>query len=154
MNHKGKNRDKKARRHEENQSKGMRHPSLSDEEEAIGSAIVASAFAVHVELGPGLLERIYEACMEQELRSRGLTVERQVPVGISYKGSVLDEGLRLDLLVEDKVIVELKAASATNDLFKAQLITYMKLAQKRLGYLINFNVPLIKDGIDRMILRI
>jgi GxxExxY protein len=88
-----------------------------------------------------------------QLSARGLKVERQVPVGIRYKDLTLDEGMRLDLLVEDAVIIELKAVASDIDLFKAQILTYMKLTKKRLGYLINFNVPLIKDGIDRMILR-
>jgi len=130
------------------------HPSLSDEEEQIGKVVVDSAFAVHSELGPGLLEKIYETCLEHELKSRGLAVERQVKVGIRYKDLELDDGMRLDLLIEGKVICELKAVSADNDLFKAQLLTYMKLTDKRLGYLINFNVPRIKDGISRLILRI
>ena len=154
MNHEGKDRYTKARRSEEDQESGMRHPSLSDEIEAIGKAVVDSAFSVHKELGPGLLERIYEACLEHEIKSRGLEVERQVPVNIRYKDLVLGEGMRLDLLVEDTVIVELKAVASENKLYKAQLLSYMKLAGKPLDYLFNFNVRLIKNGIDRMILRI
>jgi GxxExxY protein len=152
MNQKSRSAHTKARRREE--SPEMRHPSLSDEEEQIGKVVVDSAFAVHSELGPGLLEKIYETCLEHELKSRGLAVERQVKVGIRYKDLELDDGMRLDLLIEGKVICELKAVSADNDLFKAQLLTYMKLTDKRLGYLINFNVPRIKDGISRLILRI
>lgn len=137
----------------ESQMPRMRHPSLSDEEERIGSHVVDASYAVHSELGPGLLESVYETCLEFELRDRGLDLRRQVPVKVRYRGLELDDGMRLDLLVENLVIVELKAVASDNDLYRAQVLTYMKLTQKRLGYLINFNVPKIGDGISRMILR-
>ena len=91
--------------------------------------------------------------MRHELRSRGFEVQRQIQVKVRYKDLEFDDGMRLDLLVENQVICELKAVTMNNDLYKAQLLTYMKLTHKRLGYLINFNVPKIKDGISRMILR-
>ena len=122
---------------------------MDDELERIGEIIVNAAFKVHKELGPGLLEKIYEACMAHELRKAGLKVERQLDIPIVYDGIEFDEGLRLDLLVEEKVIVEIKAVETVNALWKAQIISHLKLLNKRLGYLINFNVPVIKDGIKR-----
>jgi len=105
-----------------------------------------------MELGPGLLEGVYEVCFCHELAKRSLKYSRQVPVPITYDGIRLDEGLRLDVLVEDLVICELKAVEAMNPVFTAQLLTQLKLTNKRLGFLINFNVPLIKRGIHRIIL--
>lgn len=112
--------------------------------------IVDSAFAVHRALGPGLLESVYEACLAHELKKRGLRVERQVTLPVVYDDLRLDAGLRLDLVVNDCVIVELKVAEKMNPLFEAQLLTYLKLTGKRLGLLINFNVPLIKQGVKRL----
>ncbi len=133
--------------------KAMRHPSLSEEEEKSGSEIVDVAFAVHAAMGSGLLESIYEKCFGHELGLRGLKVDRQVSIPIRYKDLDLKDGLRLDVLVEDKVICEIKATNSDTAIFEAQLLTYMKLSQKRLGFLINFNVPKIEDGITRMVLR-
>ncbi len=107
---------------------------------------------VNAALGPGLLESVYEVCLVHELHKRGLSLERQVTLPIEYAGVKLDAGLRLDLLVEDELIVELKAVETMHPLFVAQLLTYLKLTGKKLGLLINFNVPLIKDGIRRVIL--
>ncbi|MEA3407332.1 MAG: GxxExxY protein [Chloroflexota bacterium] len=122
------------------------------EEERVAKGIVDAAFAVHKALGPGLLENVYEVCFCHELTKRGLSYGRQVVVPIVYDGITFDEGLRLDVLVEDVIICELKAVETMHPVFTAQLLTYLKLAEKRLGFLINFNVPLIKRGIKRVIL--
>ena len=129
-----------------------RHAPLSEMEEKTASLIVDSAFAVHKALGPGLLERIYETCLCHELGKRGLRYERQVGVPIVYDGIEFEEALRPDVLVEDHVICELKAVDRMEPVWEAQLLSYMKLTKKRLGFLINFNVPLIRDGIFRRIL--
>lgn len=125
---------------------------LTPEIERVAKAIVDSAYKVHSTLGPGLLESIYEACLVHELTRHGLGVQRQVTAPIVYEGLRLESGLRIDLLVEDCVIVELKAVEKMNELYRAQLLTYLKLMGKRLGLLINFNSTLIKDGIQRVIL--
>ncbi|AEE50886.1 GxxExxY protein [Haliscomenobacter hydrossis] len=127
----------------------MNDQKLSDEEEYIGKKIVHSAYLVHSTLGPGLLEKIYETCLTHELTKAGLVVERQVNVPIIYDNIVFEEGLRLDLLVNGTVIVELKAADAIHPIWEAQIISQLKLTDLNLGYLINFNVPLIKNGIRR-----
>lgn len=129
----------------------MGYAPLSEREEAIAKSIVDSAFAVHSALGPGLLESIYETCLCHELRKRGLEHRRQVSVPIQYDGITFDEGLRLDVLVENLVICELKAVENILPVHQAQLLTQLKLTGKRLGFLINFNVPRIKDGIKRLI---
>ena len=125
---------------------------LTQQEEEIGKAIVNAVFKVHNELGPGLLERVYEACPTHELRKAGFAVARQVDIPIRYDGITFEEGLRLDLLVENKVIVEIKAVELMNPVWHAQVLSHLKLTGLRLGYLINFNVPLIKEGIKRFIL--
>jgi GxxExxY protein len=125
---------------------------LSDKEERIAKAIVAAAFAVHRTLGPGLLESVYGGCFCYELTKGGVSIARQVIVPIIYDGVRFEEGLRLDVLVEDLVICELKAVDALHPVHTAQLLTYLKLTNKRLGFLINFNVPVIKHGIKRVIL--
>lgn len=119
--------------------------------EEIGQAIVHAAYKVHKELGPGLLEKIYEACLAYELRKAGFEVMRQVDLPIVYDGLVFDEGLRIDMLVEDLVIIENKAVDTVNPVWQAQIISHLRLTKRELGYLINFNVPLIKDGIKRFI---
>jgi GxxExxY protein len=124
---------------------------LSAEEERVGKLIVDAAMVVHRSLGPGLLESIYEVCFCHELARRSLSFRRQVVVPIIYDGITFDEGLRLDVLVEDLVICELKAVDMMNPVYEAQILSQLKLTGKRLGYLINFNVPLIKNGIKRMI---
>lgn len=121
------------------------------EMERIGREIVDAAFKVHTALGPGLLESVYETCMEYELRKRGLRVERQKQAAICYDGKVLDDALRMDLSVEDLVIVEVKAVETMNPVFTAQTLTYLKLTERRLAFLINLNVVRIKDGIKRLI---
>lgn len=123
----------------------------SDFEEEIGKAVVHAAFKIHKELGPGLLERVYEVCMEHELKKAGFEVKRQVDIPIRYDGLWFQEGLRLDLLVNDRVIIELKAVDTVNPVWQAQTISHLKLTRLSLGYLINFNVPLIKNGIQRFV---
>jgi len=130
----------------------MEFKPLSDREEEIASAIVEAAYVVHKNLGPGLLERIYEVCLCHELSKRGFHLERQVDLPINYDGIIFDEGLRLDVLVDNLVICELKAVGDMNPVWQAQLLSHLKLTGKRLGFLINFNVPLIKDAIKRLIL--
>jgi len=130
----------------------VEHKPLSNREEQIATRIVESAFAVHKALGPGLLEHIYEVCFCHELSKHGLSHTRQVVLPIVYDGIEFVEGLRLDVLVEDMVICELKAVETMNPVFEAQLLSYLKLTKKRLGFLINFNVPLIKHGIKRIVL--
>lgn len=127
-------------------------PPLTAELERIGSQVVDSAFRVHSSLGPGLLERVYETCLIHELKKRDLSVESQLYLPVKYDGIVIDSGLRLDLLVNKRVVIELKVAETLHPVFAFQLRTYLKLTDLRLGYLINFNVPLIKDGIHRIIL--
>ena len=125
---------------------------LSEREEEIGRNIVNAAFKVHKELGPGLLERVYEVCLAYELSNLGLNVKRQVDIPIKYSGLVFDEGLRLDLLIDDLVISEIKAVEQVNPVWDAQILSHLKLTGLRLGYLINLNVPLIKHGIKRFII--
>ena len=125
---------------------------LSDDEERIASVIVDAAIKVHRVLGPGLLESVYEACLSYELRTRGLQVETQVPVPVHYEGLTLDGGLRLDLLVDGIAIVELKAVERMLPVYEAQLLSYLKLSGRRLGFLLNFNVALMKDGVFRFVL--
>lgn len=125
---------------------------LSGREEFIGKIIINSAFKVHNILGPGLLEKVYEVCLSHELIKAGLEVKRQVDIPISYDGLIFEEGLRMDLLVEGKVICELKAVELVNPVWEAQILSHLKLTGLRLGYLINFNVPLIKQGIKRFII--
>ena len=130
----------------------MNYEPISDELERIGKAIVDSAYRVHKELGPGLLESVYEECMIYDLRQKGLQVDEQIYVPIEFDGQILKQNkLRIDLLVEGEVIVENKAVLEMNPLFESQILTYLKLSRKRLGYLINFNVPLIKNGIKRFV---
>ncbi len=125
---------------------------LTDEEERIGKAIVDSAFAVHKQLGPGLLERVYEVCLCHELAKRGVSTIRQLDIPIQYDGLTFDEGLRLDILAGELVIAEIKAVDQVNPVWEAQVLSHLKLTGKRLGYLINFNVPLMKSGIKRFVL--
>jgi GxxExxY protein len=130
----------------------MNFQPLQGKEEEIARAVVDSAYAVHSELGPGLLESIYETCFCYELAKRGFSHRRQTPVCIQYKGIIFNEGLRLDVVIDDAVICELKAVEIMHPVFTAQLLSYMKLTGKRLGFLINFNVSIIKHGIKRIIL--
>jgi GxxExxY protein len=124
---------------------------LTGEEERIGNAIVAAAYKIHKTLGPGLLEKVYEVCFCHILKTEGFSVQRQIDIPIHFEDIQFDEGLRLDVLVNNLVICELKALETVNPVWEAQLLSHLKLTGKRLGFLINFNVPLIKDGIKRMI---
>ena len=114
--------------------------------------IIGAAIEVHKALGPGLLESVYEACFCHELRLRGLRFERQIDIPAEYKGVKLDCAYRLDLLVEGKVIVEVKSVETLLPIHEAQLLTYLRLAGKRVGLLINFNTPVLKKGIIRRVL--
>ena len=120
--------------------------------ENIGRKIVDAAYTVHKNLGPGLLEKVYEVCFCHELRKRGLSYKRQLHIPIVYDGIEFEDGLRLDVLVEGLVICELKALEIVNPVWEAQILSHLKLTDNRLGYLINFNVPLIKNGIRRFVL--
>jgi GxxExxY protein len=128
------------------------HEQIPEQTERIAKATLDAAFAVHKALGPGLLESVYEVCLCHELSRRGIPFRSQVSLPVVYEGVRLDAGLRLDLLVEESVIVELKAVEKHNPLFDAQLLTYLKLTGHRLGLLLNFNVVLLKDGIKRIVL--
>ena len=119
--------------------------------EQIAKIIVNSAFKVHKELGPGLLEKVYEACLVYEITKAGLEVKRQVEVPIIYDGVTLKEYLRLDIIVENSIIIEVKAVDIINPVWNAQIISHLKLTNNELGFLINFNVTLIKNGIKRFI---
>lgn len=123
------------------------------EEDRIGKQIVDAAFQVHSAFGPGLLESVYEVCLVEELRVRGFAVETQKAVPVIYRDKKLDAGFRFDILVNDLVIVEIKAVESMLPVHQAQMLTYLKLSGKSLGYLINFNAPLLKEGVKRMVRR-
>jgi GxxExxY protein len=125
---------------------------IPDDVELVGRGIVDAALRVHKSLGPGLLESVYEVCLQYELEKAGFTVRRQVPLPIVYDGRILDAELRLDLVVNDCVLVEVKAVEGLLPVHDAQVLTYLKLGGYRLGFLINFNVGLLKNGIHRRIL--
>jgi GxxExxY protein len=124
---------------------------IAPEVEKIGKAVLDAAFKVHTALGPGLLESVYETTMAYEVRKNGLIVATQVAVPIVYDGQNLESGLRLDMLVEKCVIVELKAVETMNPVYEAQIMTYLRLSKVRLGFLINFNVKHLKEGIKRFV---
>mgnify|MGYP001010086322 CR=1 FL=1 len=125
---------------------------LSDNENKIGRETYDVAFKIHRSLGPGLLESVYEKCFCHELSLRNISFKRQVNVPIIYENLRIEDGLRIDILVDDCIIVELKAQENYHPVWEAQLLSYLKLTGLKLGYLINFHTPLIKDGIKRMIL--
>ena len=120
-------------------------------ENEIGRLAVDAAIAVHRELGPGLLESVYEAVLSDELAARGLSVARQVLVPITYKGKQIDDGYRADIVVNDLVVLELKSIEAVRDVHKKQLLTYLKLGGKKLGYLLNFGEAVMKNGVVRIV---
>lgn len=120
-------------------------------ENEIGKILVDSAVNVHIGLGPGLLETVYEVVLAHELEQRGLSVSRQVPIPITYNGISFIEGFRADIIVENKVIIELKSVESINKVHKKQVLTYLKLTDYKLGYLLNFGDVLMKDGIFRII---
>ncbi len=130
----------------------MMYAKLSKKEEYLAKQIVDIAIKIHKESGPGLLESVYAKCFYYELTKRGIQFIKQQEVPIIYQTLHIDDGLRLDLLVEDVIIVEFKAQENYHPVWEAQLLSYLKLAKKRLGFLINFHVPLMKDGIKRIIL--
>ena len=117
--------------------------------ERIASMIVDAAYTVHINLGPGLLEKVYEICLCHELEKRGLRYLRQVDIPIVYDNLTFNQGLRLDVLVEDCIICELKALETVNPVWEAQILSHLKLTGHHLGFLINFNVPRMKEGIRR-----
>ena len=119
---------------------------------SISDKIIGAAIEVHKELGPGLLESVYEVCLYQELKKQGVSVDCQVDLPIIYKGEITNKTYRIDMLVENCVIVELKSVDTVNPIHEAQLLTYMKLLNINLGLLINFNVDILKKGIKRRIL--
>jgi GxxExxY protein len=119
--------------------------------EEIGKKVLDAAYTVHTALGPGLLESVYEACLAQKLRQQKMIVATQVAMPVMFESVQVETGLRLDLLVNDLVIVELKSVETVIPLYEAQLLTYLKVTNLRLGYLINFNVIHLKDGIKRMV---
>ena len=116
---------------------------------SLSNTIIGAAIEVHKELGPGLLESVYEDCLKVELESRGLKVETQIDLPLIYKGQETGKYYRIDMLVEDVFIVELKAVEALKPLHEVQLLTYMKLSNVKMGLLVNFNVPKLRDGIKR-----
>lgn len=120
-------------------------------ENAIGETILGCAIKVHTALGPGLLESTYEACLVHELTKAGLKVERQVALPVVYDGVILDAGYRIDILVEDLVVVELKVVEKVLPLHGSQVLSYLKLGGKKLGYLLNFNVIQMRQGIKRVV---
>ena len=120
-------------------------------ENRIATEIVDAAFWIHKALGPGLLESVYERVLEYELRRRAFRVERQLPIQVKYKSLTFDEGFRADLVINKRVMIELKSVEQLNPVHKKQLLTYLKLTDIRLGLLINFGAPLIKQGIVRLV---
>ena len=121
-------------------------------EEQLTEQILAAAIEVHRHLGPGLLESVYEDCLSHELKLHHLIIERQKPITLHYKDLVMNSYFRIDLLVENKVILELKSVEAISPIHMAQILSYMRLSNIRLGLLLNFNVPVLRAGIKRLIL--
>jgi len=129
----------------------MRNTDLPPGLEEIGSQVLDAAFEVHRELGPGLLESAYQECLAYELRVRGLEVETEVSAPLRYKGVRMDVGYRMDVVVNRSVIIELKAVEEIHPIHEAQLLTYLKLTGARLGFILNFKAPLMKDGLRRFV---
>ncbi len=125
--------------------------SQRQELEIIGRGIVDCCLTVHKSLGPGLLESAYEECLAYELVEAGFDVKRQAPMPLIYKDVKMEMGYRIDLLIENRIIIEVKAVEALHDVHLAQILTYLKLAEKQLGFLVNFNVPLMRNGIRRVV---
>jgi GxxExxY protein len=140
--HKGKRMDKFVQ---------IRFAPIPAETEGIGKKVLDAAYAVHSSLGPGLLESVYEACLAHKLRQQKVIVDTQVAMPVMFEGIQVETGLRLDLLAGNLMIVELKSVETITPLHEAQLLTYLKITGLRLGYLINFNVVHLKDGIKRMV---
>lgn len=125
--------------------------SLSERENWLAAQIVDIAICIHKALGPGLLESIYEKCFCYELAKRNILFERQKKVRLQYDELIIDEGLRIDILIDKLVVVELKAQEYYHPVWEAQVLSYLKLSNNRLGFILNFNVPLMKEGIKRMV---
>jgi GxxExxY protein len=117
----------------------------------LSKEILAAAITVHKEMGPGLLESVYELCLLKELQLRGIKAENQVLIPLFYKGEQLNKDFRIDILVEKEIVIELKAVDMLLPVHDAQIISYLKLTNKKLGFLINFNVPLLKEGFNRFV---
>lgn len=130
----------------------MMYEKLTAKEEFVAKQIVESAFRVHVRLGPGMLESVYETCLCHELSKLQIPYQRQLYIPIVYDGLRIEQAFRLDLMVDDTAICELKSSENVTQVHYSQLLSYLRLTGKRLGFLINFNVPLLKDGIKRLIL--
>jgi GxxExxY protein len=128
------------------------YPALDKDTERIAAIVVDAAICVHKLLGPGLLESIYERSLTYELNERGIDAKRQVHMPVWYKDIEFPYGYRMDILVEDQIIIELKSVDTLLTVHRAQLLTYLRLSSKRLGFLMNFNVPILKNGIKRVIL--
>ena len=128
------------------------HKPLTERERWLTSQIMDIAISIHRFLGPGLLESVYEKCFCYELAKRNIPFIKQKNIELIYDNLIIDEGLRIDILIDDLVIIELKAQEMYHPVWEAQLLSYLKLTQKRLGYILNFHVPLMKDGVKRMIL--
>ncbi len=122
-----------------------------DEIETVATGIVDALYTVHRELGPGLLESTYQVCLAHELRKRGMTIRCEVPMRVVYDGIEIDVGYRVDMLVEGAILVENKVVQALSSIHDAQLLTYLRLAGLKIGFLVNWNVPLIKHGIRRLV---
>ena len=129
------------------------YPNVMNEESCnqLSGKIINACISVHRELGPGLLESVYEACLVKELQQRGLTVKSQIQLPVIYKGEVLDKHFTMDLVVQDAIVVELKAVETILPVHEVQLVTYLKLSGMKLGLLVNFNVPILKNGLRRRI---
>jgi GxxExxY protein len=123
-----------------------------EDRDPLTRAVIGAAIEVHREMGPGLLESVYQRCMEIELALRGLTVQPQAPLPVMYKGHRVDDDLKMDLFFPQQLVVELKAVERLLPVHEAQLLTYLKLTKTHVGLLINFNVPVLKDGLKRMVL--
>ncbi len=128
------------------------HQEVPEQVDRLARAIVDAGLKVHRALGPGLLESAYEHCLAYELTSRGVALRRQIALPIVYEGTSLDAGYRLDILVDETVIVEIKSVDALTRLHEGQVLTYLKLSKRRVGLLMNFNVALFKDGVRRLVL--
>ncbi len=130
----------------------MKYTPLTEKEEYLAKEIVDIAIKVHKELGPGLLESVYAKCVHYELTKREIPFVKEKEVPIVYKQLIIEEGLRLDLMLDDAIIIEFKAQETYHPVWEAQLLSYLKLTGKRMGFLLNFHVPLMKDGIKRFVL--
>jgi len=130
----------------------MNHRGTETQRDALTDRVIGYAIEVHRYLGPGLLESVYEACLAWELEQAGLNVQRQLSLPVHYKDQTLDVGFRVDLLVEERLVLELKTVEVIQDVHRAQLLTYLKLTGTHVGLLLNFNSAVLRDGIQRMVL--